>query len=126
MRLNWSNRRGGYNDLPPSAGETALMQPVRHSDLERMELLLQAGAEPNASNACGQISLHLAGDGDAALKLLGAGAEINRPSQSGTTPLMMAVSAKKGRAPWLGQLLTPEQEVEVQAPGRPQPCCIHS
>ncbi len=78
-----------------SFGETALMQAVRKSDIERTELLLQAGANPNALNASGLTSLHLAGDHDIAMMLLGAGADINQPSQNGTTPLMMAVSSGK-------------------------------
>lgn len=84
-----------------SFGETVLMQAVRRSDVARIELLLQAGANPNAPNESGLTALHLAGDYDVGMVLLGAGADINQPSQNGTTPLMMAVSLfPPGKESW--------------------------
>lgn len=78
-----------------SSGETALMRAVGKSDVERVGILLQAGADPNAVDAGGRISLHLARDYDVAMTLISAGAEINRPDQNGRTPLMTAVSSGK-------------------------------
>lgn len=88
----------GASDLNASDvdGTTALHWAVYNDDVEAVDMLLQAGADPRASNRYGVRPLPLAAtNGSAAIieRLLAAGADVNGRTLAGETPLMLAARA---------------------------------
>ena len=80
-------------DKPQVDGMTALHWATRHDDREIVELLVGAGANPNAANRYGVTPLSLActnGNGALVERLLQAGADPNTALPGGETPLMTA------------------------------------
>ncbi len=81
-------------NVPQADGATALHWAVRWDDMDSADLLLKAGANPQAANRAGATPLFLASTtGDAAMieKLLKGGADANAPILAhGETALMMA------------------------------------
>ncbi|MCG6870125.1 MAG: thioredoxin fold domain-containing protein [Gammaproteobacteria bacterium] len=76
-------------------GESPLMLAVRERRVGSVEVLLDAGADPDRRNRSGETSLHLAvrGDPDIIKLLLEAGANPNAQDTGGVTPLMLAAAA---------------------------------
>lgn len=76
-------------------GESPLMIAVRERRVDAVEVLLDAGADPDRRNRSGETSLHLAVGGDPGMLklLLEAGANPNAQDAGGVTPLMLAAAA---------------------------------
>jgi len=68
-------------------GRTALMRASAYGQREYAELLLKAGADPNARDKQLNSALHAAFTADVVHLLKGAGADINALNASGKTPL---------------------------------------
>lgn len=103
------NYRGGFPDRTMGEGTTALMRAVRSLDVDAIRLLLEAGADPNLTQANGTHVLSFlaggrGGPGDADAPrveevfrlLVSAGADVNAVGQGGETPLHRA--ARQGNA----------------------------
>jgi len=86
-------------------GETALHAAVGLRQAELVELLLSAGADPNAPDAAGRTPLHVAAMTDAKFvrRLLEAGANANAADENGETPLHVA--ARRADAQSMSALL---------------------
>jgi len=87
-------------------GTTALLAAVTRNDLEMIDLLLRAGADPKSANEYGATALYGAAANSnpaMAVKLLAAGADPNAALFSGETPLMLA--ARQGNAATVKALL---------------------
>jgi hypothetical protein len=72
------------------------------------EVLLQAGADVNGTNALGQTALHLAaltGHSEASRYLLAKGGDVNAADDKGRTPLQIARWSMPGHTPHRGSLL---------------------
>jgi len=72
-----------------SITEEALLGAVKESDLNRVNLLLDAGITPDARNANQQTALMsaaLLGSSDIARALIDAGADVNARTDQGETP----------------------------------------
>jgi ankyrin repeat protein len=87
-------RKGVAPDGALGDGATALHWAAYNDDLPLTQLLIAAGAKPDARTRLrGLTPLHMAAEtGDAVLidALLNAGAKVDAPNESGTTPLMIA------------------------------------
>jgi len=95
-----------------SDGTTALHWAVRADDLEAVNLLLRAGAKPDAADRYGITPLYLAiqnGDQKVLHALLEAGANVNAGGEGGETPLMSA--ARTGNLETMKALLERGAEV---------------
>lgn len=79
------------NAPDPGLGRTALHFAARHDSVELIQILLDAGADVNASNNWGDTPLHIAAaeikSPSVVLKLIEAGADVNAKSSLGYTPL---------------------------------------
>jgi ankyrin repeat protein len=72
-------------------GNTPLIEAAVYGSLANLRLLLERGADANASNAAGATPLlRAAGDADKIALLLDHGAEVNVHSRLGNTPLILA------------------------------------
>ena len=81
---------------PLEVGATALMLAARDSDAPTVNILLEAGADPNAQADSGVGALAMAaqrGRTDNVVVLLGAGANPGLRTTDGRTPLMLAARA---------------------------------
>jgi uncharacterized protein len=105
--IDWLLRRGApvgarsANDL----ANTPLHAAAAGRRRRAVEILLEAGADPNASDSGGYTGLHLAvqiGDLDMARAMLDAGAQVEVKSGEGKTPL--ALAAQEGHGPMLDLL----------------------
>lgn len=79
-------------------GESPLLLAARRSNLTIAELLLAAGARPDAANLHGVSPLHAAaskGDLFVGKALLAAGAAVNQKTSDGKTPLILAAQNSK-------------------------------
>lgn len=87
---------GGHLDAHDNSGTTALMVAAGRADLNVVQALLQAGADPEAATDLGAVALHFAArsneDGAAPVisALLDSGASIDEETDDGMTPLMLA------------------------------------
>ncbi len=93
-----------YLGLEPS--EAALAAAAREGNIFTVDLFLNAGAPPDATDAAGTPALVYACDPSrlpVALRLLEAGADPNRAARDGRTPLMAAALA--GNVPLMEQLV---------------------
>jgi hypothetical protein len=107
--LRMLDAAGARIDDRDYGGFTALMGAAKRRDVERVHVLLTAGANPNARDATGRTSLLIAlsppvfplNVPSPALitELLRAGARVNVRDRQGTTPLMSAV---RGGSPDMG------------------------
>src|SRR5262245_16515164 len=80
-------------NAPQADGTTALMWAAHAGDVEKVDLLIQAGAKVNAANDYGVTPLGLACENASlplAERLLAAGANVNAAEKNGKTPLMIA------------------------------------
>jgi ankyrin repeat protein len=98
--VNTRGRVGGY------AGVPVLRLALERADIAQM--LLRAGANPNAPDATSTTALMMVGDGPAGLAmarlLLDAGADVNAEASDGTTVLLAAVR-RVGGAAYVRELL---------------------
>jgi ankyrin repeat protein len=88
-------------------GTAALIRAAEHDDVQMVDMLLRAGADPKAANEYGATALYAAaGNADSAIveKLLAAGADANAGLVSGETPLMVA--ARRGNLATVQALLS--------------------
>lgn len=101
MELLRAGDRGAFEKLlkeePKAAklkgpgGSTPLMYAVLYGDADSVKMLLEAGADPNATNEAGATALLWAVDDlDKSRLLLKAGADANARSDDGRTPLLAA------------------------------------
>jgi ankyrin repeat protein len=80
-------------------GSTALMHAALHADREAMRVLLDRGADPNASNDAGATALMWAVHDLAATRLLlGRGADVDARSSRGQTALTIAAGGSDSTA----------------------------
>ena len=85
-------------DQATHKGKTALMAAALNGDAKLVQDLLQAGADPNATNQTGGTALMygmVGGSLEVLEHLLAAKAAVNHSSSNGWTPLMMAVAKRK-------------------------------
>jgi ankyrin repeat protein len=78
-----------------------LLQAVIEGDLNRLQRLLAAGADPNIADNAGWTALHFAAqrqDVSQVRALLDAGAEVDPADAHGDTPLFRAVFTYRGSA----------------------------
>ena len=95
-------------------GESPLILAARRSNLMIVELLLAAGAQPDAADTDGVLPLHIAaglGDLFVGRALLNAGASVNSKNADGETPLILA--ARNARNDFTAMLI--EKEADVNA-----------
>lgn len=119
-RKDWSGlekqlHSGDFNATPQPDGTTALHWATLHADARILNLLLQAGLSPGATNRYGIFPLHLAcrlGSTGKAEMLLKAGARIQDSLPGGETPLMTA--ARTGIPDLVHLLLRHGAEIEAQ------------
>jgi ankyrin repeat protein len=79
-------------NLKGTSGSTPLMYAVLYGDADSVQLLLEAGADPNIRNDAGATALLWAVDNvDKTRLLLKAGADVNARSDDGRTPLLSAI-----------------------------------
>jgi ankyrin repeat protein len=82
-------------------GDTALIRTTRNGWVDGCQILLQDGADPNATNFLGQTPCHFAArlPGSTAQQLLALlqahGADVDRPDCGGYTPLMGAIFVRR-------------------------------
>lgn len=89
--------QGADPNVADDQGCTALMLAASNTPLnkERFQILVTAGANPNAKNNKGEAGLHLAcrrRDYDSVLAWLNAGSDVNLRTDTGQTPLMLAAN----------------------------------
>jgi len=85
---------GGMN-ARGNGGQTPLMAAASFGSLEAVSLLIAAGADPQAANEAGLTPLHLAtSDPRKARVLLERGADVNKASLMGRTPLLVAAGTE--------------------------------
>jgi ankyrin repeat protein len=85
---------------PDRGGRTPLHYAALENDLEKIDALLDAGADPNAADWQGFTPLHFAAQQwsvQAAKILLDRGAAVDPINTYGNTPLFTAVFNSKGR-----------------------------
>ena len=86
-------RQGVPIDLRVAGGATPLSYAALWSDADKLELLLEHGADPNLSDDQGATALLLgAGSLEKVRLLLAAGADPNARSNLGNTPLIAAAA----------------------------------
>lgn len=94
--------RHGWNINERAGGRTLLHHDANHGHGRRVCLLLELGAEPDIEDAEGRTALHLIsarGIGAEAIRALAAaGANLDARDHEGSTPLDLAVSAKRESA----------------------------
>lgn len=86
-------------DRPTEHGKTALMAAAGAGDLELVEQLLAAGADPEAANHLnGTVLMYAAGSGDAdtVRRLLATGVGVNDRASNGWNAIMMATAKNQG------------------------------
>lgn len=84
---------GNANAKEDKTGATALMFSADHGHLDKLKLLLKAGADVNAKNKRGRTALHAAaeqGHEEIIKALLAAGADANVKDKDNVTPAMLA------------------------------------
>ena len=92
-------RQGTPVNLRSVNGTTPLMIAALHGSTESVRLLLEYGAEANATNDRGCTALHWAAtELDKAQMLLKLGADVNAKSARGNTPLLIAAASPNGNA----------------------------
>ena len=85
---------------PDRAGRTPLHYAALENDVQKINAMLDAGADPNAADLEGFTSLHFAAQQwsvEAAQILLDRGADVDPVNKHGNTPLWTAVFNSKGR-----------------------------
>src|SRR5207245_7053207 len=93
-------------------GTTALMQSVIESDVKRMKLLIDKGANINMKNSQDSTALMYAATNLAKTRvLLDAGAEVKVKGKRGATPMSVAVTTS-GSTPVLKLLVSKGAELE--------------
>jgi len=99
-------RAGVDKDGAGAAGLTPLMYAVMTASEAVMRVLVEAGANVNASNPDGVTALHIASfDAGKTRLLIEAGANVNAATKSGETPLLVA-SARSGNVQAVTLLLS--------------------
>ena len=84
--------------IDPDVVNAALRDPVAAAQVERALELMAQGARPDAPDAAGRTALHAAAEKGSALLVqmfLDHGGRPNQADHEGTTPLMVAVGARK-------------------------------
>ncbi len=92
-------RSGTAVDEVDKAGRTALLYATAASDQDLMDILLQAGADPNIGDSEGWAALHFAAQNQwetGIRSLVEYGAKIDLPDKHGNPPLFRAVFAYRG------------------------------
>jgi hypothetical protein len=98
-------------------GETALWLAVaKGASLEVIDLLIAAGADPNAKASSGDYPLHVVSRADVALRLLRAGARPDQVNIFGISPLVRALEA--GRRDVARTLVVEGHAAVTVAPGQ--------
>jgi ankyrin len=106
-------------NAPQGDGATALHWAVYRDDLETVDLLLKAGANPKTANSFGATPLSLAAEnGNAPItkRLLDGGADANERMLNSDTVLMMA--ARTGNIPTMKLLIERGADVNVKETSR--------
>ena len=88
-------------DTEPTKQQTALILCARHGSVKCMQMLLQAGANPNATMMAGATAVYLAaqaGFANCVQLLIRGGANVDVPTSAGATALHVA--AQKGQS-WI-------------------------
>ena len=101
-------------DAPNDMKKTPLFFAVTRGRKEIVDLLLEAGADPNAQDVTGLTPLHIAvwwNRQEQAEQLLAAGADIERRDVFGDTPLHVA--AIQGRADMVAYLIARGADIEA-------------
>lgn len=89
-------QNGASPDIPDIQGETPMHKAARLGAISFVQLLLDYGADPLAEDRNGETALHRAAEGDhedIVELLLSLGADVNKPSSTGWTPLLYAISS---------------------------------
>ncbi|XP_046578008.1 serine/threonine-protein phosphatase 6 regulatory ankyrin repeat subunit B-like isoform X2 [Haliotis rubra] len=101
LLLEWySGLTLGEDALNPNdGGSTALMEAILSGidKRDKVEALINAGADIHLTNKNGNSALHLAAHGNSVEiveKLIGLGADVNQQNGKGNTPLHLALSAE--------------------------------
>ncbi len=100
-------------NVKDTTGLTPLMFAAAFGSRDAVRVLVDSGAEINATNSAGLTALHLAWRDEAVVRLLlDHGANVNAKSQLGFTPLIVAASAT-GTAGVIAQLLDKGADVNA-------------
>lgn len=98
-RERWDEEFARRNRFPAVGSFTALHRAAYHGEAELATLLIERGADPNATTKIGQTPLHVAvlvDRPEIAGMLLARGANPDAPTERGMTPLHWAVIRRRG------------------------------